>query len=130
MPKLTYTTADGRITVEIEGTSDKELFRKLSRFQEIFEDSPSAKIDGKEVSGGDVTYRVRKSKYTDEKGKEKEAEYFEKLVTSGPLKWYKKSYGILDDGSDNLFPKRNVDDENSVIGNNGWHKYKGKQNTE
>jgi hypothetical protein len=128
--KLVYTTADGRMSVEIQGTSDKELFRQLAHFQEVFEDTPSGKVEGKEFAGGDVVYRVRRSKYTDEKGKEKEAEYFEKVVMSGPLKWYKKAYGVLDDGSDNLFPKRHVDDDNSVAGNNGWHKYKGKQQAE
>ena len=122
--KLNYTTRDGRFTVEIDGSSDKELFRKLAHFQEIFEDSPSANIDGKQVNGGDVVYRVRKAKYIDEKGKEKEAEYFEKLVVSGPLMWYKKAFGVLDDGSDNLFPKRPAEDENLLLGQNGWHKYK------
>lgn len=125
--KLVYTTKDGRITVELEGNSDKELFRKLAHFQEVFEDTPAATVDGKLVSGGDVSYRVRRAKYTDEKGKEKEAEYFEKVVTSGPLAWYKKSFGVLDDGSENLFPKRPAEDENTVCGQNGWHKYNKKQ---
>lgn len=125
--KLVYTTKDGRITVELEGNSDKELFRKLAHFQEVFEDTPAATVDGKLVSGGDVSYRVRRAKYTDEKGKEKEAEYFEKVVTSGPLAWYKKSFGVLDDGSENLFPKRPAEDENTVCGQNGWHKYNRKQ---
>lgn len=121
--KLVYTTKDGRMSVEFEGANDKDLFRQLSHFQEVFEDTPSANVDGKTVSGGDVVYRVRKAKYTDEKGKEKEAEYFEKLVVSGPLTWYKKSFGVLDDGSDNLFPKRPEDSDSIVKGNNGWHKY-------
>lgn len=123
--KLTYTTKDGRMTVELEAANDKEMFRKLARFQEIYEDVPSAKVGGEVVSGGDVVYRVRKAKYTDEKGKEKEAEYFEKMVVSGKLSWYKKSYGVLDDGSDNLFPKRPVDGEANVeLGFNGWHLFK------
>lgn len=123
--KLTYTTGDGRMSVEIEGNSDKELFRKLAHFQEVFEDTPAAKIGDKIVEGGDVVYRVRKAKYTDEKGKEKEAEYFEKLVSSGQLSWYKKSFGVLDDGTDNLFPKRpDPEDKNLDIGFNGWHRYK------
>lgn len=123
--KLTYTTKDGRMTVELEGANDKEVFRKLARFQEIYEDVPAAKVNGEVVSGGDVTYRVRKAKYVDEKGKEKEAEYFEKMVTSGKLMWYKKSYGVLDDGSDNLFPKRPTEGEANVeLGLNGWHVYK------
>ena len=123
--KLLYTTKDGRMTVELEGSSDKELFRKLSHFQEIFEDTPAAKLGDKVVNGGDVSYRVRKAKYTDEKGKEKEAEYFEKVVVSGELMWYKKSFGVLDDGTDNLFPKRPSEDDTSVDrGFNGWHRYK------
>lgn len=122
--KLNYTTKDGRMTVELEGNSDKELFRKLAHFQEIFEDTPSGKVGDKVVQGGDVSYRVRKAKYTDEKGKEKEAEYFEKMVVSGDLMWYKKSFGVLDDGTDNLFPKRPSDeDSNLERGFNGWHKY-------
>jgi hypothetical protein len=122
--KLSYTTKDGRMTVELEGNSDKELFRKLSHFQEVFEDTPAATVDGKLVTGGDVSYRVRKAKYVDDKGKEKEAEYFEKIVTSGPMRWYKKSFGVLDDGTDNLFPKRpSEEDSTTVKGENGWHKY-------
>lgn len=122
--KLIYTTADGRLTVELEAANDKDLFRKLAHFQEIYEDIPAGKVDGKVVTGGNVRYRVRKSQYTDEKGKNKEAEYFEKIVVDGPLAWYKKAYGVLDDGSDNLFPKRNVDEDPKVtVGLNGWHKY-------
>ena len=117
--KLSYTTADGRMTVELEGNSDKELFRKLARFQEVYEDTPSANIDGKNVKGEGVKYKVRKAKYTDEKGKEKEAEYFEKVVTVGPMLYYKKSFGVLDDGTDNLFPKKAP--EGAIAGHNGWH---------
>ncbi len=126
--KLSYTTKDGRMTVEFDAANDKEMFRKLARFQEIYEDTPAAKVGEKVVSGGDVTYRVRKAKYVDEKGKEKEAEYFEKVVTSGELMWYKKSFGVLDDGTDNLFPKRPSEEDKDVErGFNGWHKYKKQQ---
>jgi len=133
MKKFVYTTADGKITTEFEASNDKDAFRRLSAFQEIYEDVPSAVIDGKYFSGGVVSYRTRRSKYVDAKtGKEKEAEFFEKVVTSGPLQWFKKSYGVLDDGSDNLFPKRPTEEDieaakrkgdNIVLGNNGWHKY-------
>jgi hypothetical protein len=133
MKKFVYTTADGRITTEFEASNDKDAFRKLSSFQEIYEDTPSAVIDGKLVSGGNVSYRTRRSKYTDPNtGKEKEAEFFEKVVTDGPLQWFKKTYGVLDDGTDNLFPKRPTPDEveaarnrgdTITLGHNGWHKY-------
>lgn len=125
MKKMSYTTEDGRITVEFEAANDKDYFRQLAHFQEIYEDNPSAKLGDKVVSGGKVVYRVRKAKYTDEKGKEKEAEYFEKVVIGGELAWFKKSFGVLDDGSDNLFPKRPGDDEKNIErGFNGWHRYK------
>lgn len=120
--KLQYTTADGKLTVELEGESQKALFQELARFQEVFEDVPAAKIGKVEYSGGNVKYRVRKAKYTDEKGKEKTADYFEKVVTDGPLMWYKKSYGVLDDGTDGLFPK-NKAPEGTTPGYNGWHKF-------
>jgi hypothetical protein len=127
--KLTYTTKDGRMTVELEAANDKDMFRKLARFQEIYEDLPAAEVNGKRAEGGDVVYRVRKSKYIDEKKKEKEAEYFEKVVVSGPLTWFKKGYGVLDDGTENLFPRRmSQDDPNyskHIHGYNGWSKYVG-----
>lgn len=133
MKKFVYTTADGRITTEFEASNDKDTFRRLAAFQEIYEDVPSAVIDGKFVSGGSVVYRTRRSKYTDPKsGKEKEAEFFEKLVIDGPLQWFKKTYGVLDDGTENLFPKRPSQEEvdaarskgdTIIVGNNGWHKY-------
>lgn len=121
--KFTYTTADGRLTIEFNAGSDKEAFRQLAHLQEVYEDVPAARIDGKLVEGGDVKYKVRKAKYTDEKNKEKEAEYFEKIVSTGPLSWYKKGFGVLDDGTDNLFPKKAPDDPNMTVGLNGWHKY-------
>lgn len=127
--KLTYTTADGRISVELEGKTHKDLWRELARFQEVFEDIASGNIFDEQnkkkfVTSGDIKYRVRKSKYIDEKGKEKEAEYFEKQVVSGPLLGYKKMYGVLDDGTDGLFPKR-APEKDVIYGLNGWHKYSG-----
>jgi hypothetical protein len=121
--KLVYTTGDGRLSVELEADTQKELFRQLSRFQEVFEETASATIDGSKVTSTDIRYRVRSSGYTDEKGKDKTAEYFEKVVVSGPLTGWKKAYGTLDDGSQGLFPKWKVDDANCDVGDNGWHKY-------
>jgi hypothetical protein len=125
--KLTYTTKDGRFSVELEGKTHKDLWRELARFQEVFEDEASGKVAGGKIeSSNDIKYRVRKGKYKDEKGKEKEAEYFEKVVSSGPLAGYKKHFGVLDDGSDGLFPK-NAPDKDVIYGFNKWHKYNGKK---
>lgn len=126
--KLEYTTKDQRMTVTVEGSTQKDLWREISRFQEVFENDAAAKQNGEVVTGNDVRYVVRKGKYTDEKGKEKTAEYFEKRVVSGPMLGYQKSYGILDDGTDGLFPKWNVPDGN-IPGFNGWSKYIRPQST-
>lgn len=125
--KVSYVTADGRLRFDFEASNDKEAFRQLAHLQELHEDEPAARVNGERKTGGLVKYRVRKAKYTDEKGKEKEAEYFEKMVVSGPLLWYKKSFGVLDDGSDNLFPKRQQEAENLVLGENGWYATKKKE---
>jgi hypothetical protein len=119
--KLTYTTADGRLTFEIEGKTQLDLWTELARIQETFEDNPSANINGKEVSGGDVRYRVRQAKFVDEKGKDAVADYYEKVVISGPMKWYKKSYGVLNDKSGGLFPHKAPDKPNVNKGYNGWY---------
>lgn len=122
--RVTYRTADGRLSIEFDSNNDKDTFRKIAHFQEVFEDTPSGSPGGKPHTGGTVVLRVRRATYEDEKGKQKEAEYFEKVVVDGPLAWYKKSYGVLDDGSDNLFPKRPAKDDTTVEhGVNGWHKY-------
>ena len=132
--KVKYTTSDGRLTFEFDAGSDKEIFRQLAHLQEIYEDTATAYV-GEMDSGRkkvpttstDYAYRTRRGKYKDEKGKEKEAEYFEKVVRSGPLKWFKKAYGVLDDSTDNLFPKRmpNTDKNYSkyIHGENGWMKW-------
>lgn len=126
--KVTYTTKNGRLTVEFEAGSQKEIFRSLSRFQEVFEDTAEALIEGKTYTSDDIRYIVRKSEYEDERGKTKEAEYFEKQIRTGPLAWFKKPYGVLDDGTDGLFPKKlpeepPKDGGSWTFGKDGWHRY-------
>ena len=41
--KITYTTKNGRIKVEIDGESQKDLFESLSKFQEVFDESSCGK---------------------------------------------------------------------------------------
>jgi hypothetical protein len=124
--KVTYTTKNGRMTVEFEVSSQKELFRELHRFQEVFEDTASANVDGQTVTSDDIRYIVRKSDYEDEKGKIKQAEYFEARVGSGKLAGWKKQFGVLDDGTEGLFPKRNLEPNKDIQpGYGGWHKYIG-----
>jgi hypothetical protein len=41
--KLTYTTKNERISVEIEGESHRELFTQIGKFQEVFEEDACGK---------------------------------------------------------------------------------------
>lgn len=127
--KVSYTTKNGRMTVEFEVSSQKELFRELHRFQEVFEDTATAKVHDKFVESDDIRYVVRKSEYLDPKtNKSKAAEYFETRVGSGPMTGWKKQFGVLDDGTEGLFPKRKVEGDGLQPGFNGWHKYVGGDN--
>lgn len=127
--KLTYTTADGRLKVELEEDSQVDLWRSLAKFQEVFEDTASGNTtDGKggktTVTSNDFRYRVRTATGLNEKGKQEEYEYFEKIVVSGPLAGYKKMYGVHNDKTGGLFPKK-APDKDVIYGYNGWHKYNG-----
>ena len=138
--KIKYTTKDGRFTFEFEATNDKDIFRQVAHIQEVYEDTAAATVSGgstgfgsrekpEYVTSTDYVFRCRKQKCKDPKGREKEVEYFEKVVTTGPLSWWKKAFGVLSDGSDNLFPKRMGKDDpnygNYSHGENGWVKWTG-----
>lgn len=104
--KLQYTTKDGRMTVEFEGSTQTDVVDQLASFQEVFEDNVCRK-NGKESD--DVVWRVRE--VDDNK-------YYEKYVISGPLKGTKKSYGQHKKGG-GLFPKVK-DSKGSYLPDNGW----------
>jgi DNA-directed RNA polymerase subunit RPC12/RpoP len=52
--KVTYQTRDGRLNVELEGESQKDIFQSISRFQEVFEESVCGKC-----SSDNIRYVVR-----------------------------------------------------------------------
>lgn len=109
--KLTYTTADGRLTVELEAETQTGLWKELAAFQDVFEDNVCVK-NGK--TSEDVRYIVR----TDDE----ENEYFEKRVASGPLAGTKKSYGQYKKPKGYLFAK-SKDKDGNWLPDNGWVKY-------
>lgn len=105
--KVVYTTNDGRLTAEIEGGTQAELFENLADFQDVFENTVCTK--GGETSD-DVRFIVRKD--------EEDNKYYELRVNSGPLKGTKKSFGCHKKGG-GLFP-RNKDKEGKWLPDNGW----------
>lgn len=107
--KLQYTTANGRMTVELEGNTQSELFEGIANFQEVFENNTATK-DG--VTSDDIRYVVRE--VDDNK-------YFELRVNSGPLRGVKKAFGSHKKGG-GLFP-RNKDADGKWLPDNGWVRY-------
>ena len=47
--KLSYTTRNGRVTVEIEGDSQRDLFSGISKAQEVFEEDTCGKCGNEHV---------------------------------------------------------------------------------
>lgn len=123
--KLHYRTRDGRMTVELEADTQTELWKELSRFQEVFELGPvRAKIGDKVLESNNIKYNVRTDK--------DENEYLEAIcMEDGPLKWFKVQMGQHKKGG-GLFPKRpDRDDKNYQWGLGGWSKWVGqKENKE
>ena len=120
--KLTYTTPDRRMTVELEADTQTELFVQLNKFQEVFEDHPRAKFKDKVVDGldgGSIKYVVRTHDEND---------YYEKRIVGGPMNGFKKAYGVHKKGG-GLFPKRDLQD-NCIPGFDGWQLWKKPDNTE
>jgi hypothetical protein len=93
--KLNYTTRNGRLTVELEGRTQPELFEQLAQFQEVFENVSCG--NGKDNSDV-VNFLVRE--VDDNK-------YYELVcVDEGKpaLRYSKKRFGLHKSGK-TLFPK-------------------------
>lgn len=118
--KLEYRTADGRMKVELSGDSQRDLFKELASFQEVFEGTEcSAVIDNKLHASNKTVFRVREVD---------DNEYYELVcLDPGPLFLYKKLLGQNKKGG-GLFPKwPDKNDPDIVVGLNGWFKYVGKK---
>lgn len=108
--KVVYTGK--KLSVEIEGANQSELWGKLGEFQEVFEEPCCGKCKGE-----NLRFTIRKvDKYR----------YHElRCADCGA----KLSFGVHDDGSNSLFPKRK-DEEGKVKGTNGWVKWNPQTNKE
>ena len=47
--KVNYTTSNGRISVEIEGDTQVEIFQQLANFQEIFAETTCGKCESENI---------------------------------------------------------------------------------
>lgn len=107
--KITYRTADGRLTVEFEASSQQQVFRELAGFQEIFEASTICGI----CSCRYLAYVVR----------ENAGHSFFELHCRNEACRARKSFGVSKTGS-TLFPHRK-DKDGNYLPNNGWLKWQG-----
>jgi len=102
--KLTYTTNNKRISVEIEGDSHRDLFAQIGRFQEVFEQDCCAKC-----KCDDVKFVVRTVD---------DNQYHELRCSSCGARL---SFGSNKKGG-GLFPKRK-DSEGNWLPDGGWVKW-------
>jgi hypothetical protein len=109
--KCIYSTADGRLKLEVDGNTETELFQKLSKFQEVFESETKCGVCGCE----NLKYVVRT---VDENN------YYELKCTEKNCR-ARFAFGQHKKGG-SLFPKRK-DKDGNWIKNNGWEKYSGKK---
>lgn len=118
--KLSYTTNNGRMTVELESDSQAGLFKEIASFQEIFEINTCGKC-----GCSDIQYVVRKDS--------EENEYFElrcNSETGGPNGTpcrARFSLGQNKKPKGSLFPKRK--DGEKYLNDGGWLRWNSKTQT-
>ena len=105
--KINYTTRNKRLNVEIDSDSAKDAFKKLSEFQEVFDESNCG-----QCNNDDLQFIVRTVEGND---------YYElKCKACGA----KLAFGQHKSGG-TLFPKRKLEDGTFDYKNKGWHKWQG-----
>jgi len=115
--KLTY-RIDDRVTIEVEGDTQVDVFEQLARATEVFGDNTcKARINGEIRTSDQVKFVVRENKDGDK--------FYEKVCTDWDAKLvgFKKSFGCHKKGG-GLFPKEMPEQEkiNRVPGLNQWYK--------
>jgi ribosomal protein L40E len=102
--KLTYTTKNGRLKVELEGDSQKDLFEAISKFQEVFDETSCGKCQSENLRF--VVRNVEDNLY-----------YELRCLDCGA----RLSFGVHKKGG-GLFPKRK-DNDGKWLPDGGWLKW-------
>jgi hypothetical protein len=104
--KLTYTTKNGRVKVELEGESQKDIFEAISKFQEVFDETNCGKCQSENLRF--VVRNVDDNLY-----------YELRCLDCGA----RLSFGVHKKGG-GLFPKRK--DGDKWLPDGGWVKWNSK----
>lgn len=104
--KLTYTTKNGRVKVELEGESQKDIFEAISKFQEVFDETNCGKCQSENLRF--VVRNVDDNLY-----------YELRCLDCGA----RLSFGVHKKGG-GLFPKRK--DGDKWLPDGGWVKWNAK----
>jgi hypothetical protein len=107
--KVTYTTKNGRMSTEIEGDSQRDIFAGIAEFQEVFEQSKCGKCGSE-----DIQFVVRTVD---------DNEYYELRCRACGARL---SFGAHKKGG-GLFPKRK--DGDNWLPDGGWVKWNAKTQT-
>lgn len=103
--KVTYSSKNGRLSIQLDGDSQKDVFRQISSFQEVFEESSCGAC-----SSEDLRFVVRT---VDDNN-------FYELHCN---KCYSRlAFGQHKNKEGTLFPRRK-DEEGKVLGKRGWTKW-------
>lgn len=115
--KLTY--SNGKVSVEIEAESQKEVFAKLSSVQEVFMEPCCG------ACGGDYKFVYRTASKV--VGKKTETYEYPELQCVNKDCKCRLGFGTINDNTGTLFPKRGFMNEETGkyewIGKNGWAKF-------
>ncbi len=109
--KVTYKTVDSRISVEVEGKDNKDIFKQLSLFQELFDNGKCGACDSERIRF--VVREVQGNTY-----------YELRCLDCGATLAFGQKKA---DGS--LFPKRK-DKEGNWLPNGGWVKWQPRDSEE
>jgi hypothetical protein len=107
--KVTYTTKNNRLKVEIEGESQKDVFESLAKFQEVFDENACGKCESENLKF--VVRNVDDNLY-----------YEIRCMDCGA----KLAFGVHKKGG-GLFPKRKEGD--NWLPDGGWTKWNPKKET-
>lgn len=106
--KVNYTVPNGRVSVELEGNEQKEIFEKMASFHEVFSESLCGLCNSENVYP--VVREVDENMFYEMGCRDCGA---------------RLAYGVHKKGG-SLFPKRKGEDGKYDVKNRGWKKYQKK----